>query len=115
MTIYTCLLYTSVKDIILALTAHKDNLLKISKDYSDFTNTKSGMKEAAKDDSFASDFLGGQNPFAYLDVYKRQELAPGETKTIAFLVGMIDNETAGKIVASYTDKTACLLYTSRCV
>lgn len=36
------------------------------------------------------------------------ELAPGETKTIAFLVGMIDNETAGKIVDSYTDtKTVC--------
>ena len=34
------------------------------------------------------------------------ELAPGETKTIAFLVGMIDNETAGKIVSSYTDTKA---------
>ena len=34
------------------------------------------------------------------------ELAPGETKTIAFLVGMIDNETSGKIVASYTDTKA---------
>ena len=34
------------------------------------------------------------------------ELAAGETKTIAFLVGMIDNETAGKIVASYTDTKA---------
>ncbi len=34
------------------------------------------------------------------------ELAPGETKTIAFLVGMIDNETAGKIVAFYTDTKA---------
>lgn len=34
------------------------------------------------------------------------ELAPGETKTIAFLVGMIDNETEGKIVASYTDTKA---------
>ena len=34
------------------------------------------------------------------------ELAPGETKTIAFLVGMIDKETAGKIVASYTDTKA---------
>ena len=54
-----------VKDIILAVTADKDNLLKISKDYSDFTNTKKGMQEAAKDDSFASDFLGGQNPFEY--------------------------------------------------
>ena len=29
------------------MTADKDNLLKISKDYSDFTNTKSGMAEAA--------------------------------------------------------------------
>ena len=34
------------------------------------------------------------------------ELAPGETKTIAFLVGMIDNDTAGKIVASYKDTKA---------
>ena len=34
------------------------------------------------------------------------ELAPGATKTIAFLVGMIDNETAGKIVDSYTDTKA---------
>ena len=34
------------------------------------------------------------------------ELVPGETKTIAFLVGMIDNETAGKIVDSYTDTKA---------
>ena len=34
------------------------------------------------------------------------ELAPGETKTLAFLVGMIDNETAGKIVDSYTDTKA---------
>ena len=34
------------------------------------------------------------------------ELAPGETKTMAFLVGMIDNETAGKIVDSYKDTKA---------
>ena len=53
------------KDIILALTGNKDNLLKISKDYSDFTNTKSGMQEVAKDDTFASDFLAGQKPFTY--------------------------------------------------
>ena len=54
-----------VRDIILAVTANEDNLLKISKDYSDFTNTQSGMQKAATDDSFASDFLGGQNPFVY--------------------------------------------------
>ncbi len=54
-----------VKEIILAVTADKGNLLKISKDYSDFTNTKSGMQEAATDDSFSSEFLGGQNAFEY--------------------------------------------------
>lgn len=54
-----------VKDIILQLTCNKENLLKISKDYLDFTNTKSGMAEAAQDPSFASDFLGGQNAFEY--------------------------------------------------
>ena len=54
-----------VKEIITALTADKDNLLKISKDYQDFTNTKSGMEAAAKDDSFKSDFLGGENAYSY--------------------------------------------------
>ena len=55
-----------VRDIILALTATKDNLIKISKDYMDFTNTMSGMQEAATDDSFASEFLGGQNALRVL-------------------------------------------------
>ncbi len=55
-----------VKDIILAVTGDRNNLLKISKDYLDFTNTKSGMKEAAEDNkTFASEFLGGQNSFEY--------------------------------------------------
>lgn len=55
-----------VKDIILAVTANKDNLLKISKDYSDFTNTVSGMQEAAEDDeTYSSEFLGGQNAYKY--------------------------------------------------
>lgn len=54
-----------VKEIILAVTANEDNLLKISKDYSDFTNTQSGMQQAATDAGFASEFLGGQNPFEY--------------------------------------------------
>ncbi|MBO5153320.1 MAG: carbohydrate ABC transporter substrate-binding protein [Eubacterium sp.] len=54
-----------VRDIILAVTADQDNLLQISKDYADFTNTKSGMMLASTDDSFASEFLGGQNPITY--------------------------------------------------
>ncbi len=54
-----------VKDILLALTADKDNLTKISKDYADFTNAKTVMEAAATDDTFASDFLGGQNPYTY--------------------------------------------------
>ena len=55
-----------VKDIILAVTADQGNLLKISKEYSDFTNTKTGMQQATKDDKgFSSAFLGGQNAFKY--------------------------------------------------
>lgn len=66
-----------VKDIILALTANQDNLLNISKTYADFTNTKSGMEEAAEDNSFASEFLGGQNPFAYFaPVAENIQIAP---------------------------------------
>lgn len=54
-----------VKDIILAVTGNKDNLMKISRKFLDFTNTRSGMQEAAKDDSFAHPFVGGQNTFTY--------------------------------------------------
>ena len=65
------------KDIILAMTGDKDTLLKSSKDYADFTNTKSGMQEAASDDAFASDFLGGQNPFEYFaPVAENIKIAP---------------------------------------
>ena len=66
------------KEIILALTADKDNLLKISEKYSDFTNTKSGMKEAAEnDEKYASKFLGGQNPFKYFaPVAENIKIAP---------------------------------------
>ena len=54
-----------VKDILLALTADADNLKMISKEYADFTNTKTLMEAAKTDNSFASDFLGGQNPYTY--------------------------------------------------
>ena len=54
-----------VKDIMIALTADADNLTKISQEYADFTNAKTVMTEAQSDDSFASDFLGGQNPYVY--------------------------------------------------
>lgn len=66
------------KDIILALTGDKDNLLTISKDYSDFTNTKTGMQEAANDDAnYSSEFLGGQNAFEYFaPVAENIKIAP---------------------------------------
>lgn len=54
-----------VKDILLALTANTENLKTISQKYADFTNAKSIMQTAATDASFASDFLGGQNPYEY--------------------------------------------------
>lgn len=64
-----------VKDIILTMTADKDILKELSKEFGDFTNTVSGMKEAAEDDSFAMDFLGGQNPFEYfVSVAENMEL-----------------------------------------
>ena len=53
------------KDIILELTANKENLLNISREYLDFTNTMSGMNEVSEDDAFSHEFLGGQNPFTY--------------------------------------------------
>lgn len=66
-----------VKDIILSMTANKGNLIKISKDYQDFTNTVSGMQEASTDDSFASSFLGGQNAYAYYaPVAENIQIAP---------------------------------------
>lgn len=66
-----------VKEIILAVTAEEENLLKISKDYSDFTNTTIGMQQAATDEAFASEFLGGQNPFAYFaPVAENIKIAP---------------------------------------
>lgn len=66
-----------VKDIIMAMTGNKENLLKISQDYSDFTNTRSGMQEATSDENFASAFLGGQNPFEYFaPVAENIQIAP---------------------------------------
>ena len=67
-----------MKDIILAVTADKDNLLKISKEKTDFTNTQSSMREAATDDaSFSSEFLGGQNAFKYFaPVAENIKMAP---------------------------------------
>lgn len=66
-----------VKDIILSMTAKKETMLKISKDYMDFTNTVSGMDEAASDSSYASDFLGGQNAYEYYaPVAKEIRIAP---------------------------------------
>lgn len=66
-----------VKEIILELTANKDNLLMISKNYLDFTNTVSGMREVAEDKTFASEFLGGQNPFEYFSpVAENIKIAP---------------------------------------
>ena len=66
-----------VKDIILAVTGNQENLLKISKEYLDYTNTKSGMQGVAEDSSYASAFLGGQNAFQYfVPVAENIKIAP---------------------------------------
>lgn len=67
-----------VKDIILALTANKENMKKIAKKFSEFANTKSGMEEVAKDEkNYGSKFLGEQNAYKYLEpVAKSIKIAP---------------------------------------
>ena len=73
--VYTKKAYSSA-DPYLSFTFMKDNET-IRIDFDDFTNTKSGMQEVAKDDTFASDFLGGQNPFTYFSpVAENIKIAP---------------------------------------
>lgn len=90
-----------VKDIILAVTVDKDNLLKISKDYLDFTNTKSGMTEAAEDDSLASEFLGGQNSFKYFvpvaENIKVAPLSPYDQGCVELIQNTFGDYLQGKI------------------
>ena len=50
-----------IQDIMRTMTIDKDQLTTITKDTQDFTNTVEGMEALAKDDNFASAFLGGQN------------------------------------------------------
>lgn len=54
-----------VKEIILALTANADNMSKITREYTEFTNNMPVMNAIAEDESFGSEFLGGENPFKY--------------------------------------------------
>ncbi len=52
-----------VADIIRKFTCDKENMLKMTQETQDYTNTISGMESLAKSD-FHSDFLGGQNHIA---------------------------------------------------
>ena len=54
-----------VKEIMLALTGNADNMKQITLDYTEFTNNTAVMNEIAEDDSFGTEFLGGENPFKY--------------------------------------------------
>ena len=50
-----------VQEIMRTMTCDKDTLTTITKDTQDFTNNIEAMEALAKDDNFASAFLGGQN------------------------------------------------------
>ncbi len=67
-----------VKDIILSLTADQENLSKLAQEYAEFTNARSCMQEAAKDDElYPSAFLGGQNAYKYFaPVAENIKIAP---------------------------------------
>ncbi|SEI48663.1 ABC-type glycerol-3-phosphate transport system, substrate-binding protein [Lachnospiraceae bacterium A10] len=56
----------TIKDIMLKLTCDKDIMESMTRnqDIQDYTNTVSGMEEIANDESYGSDFLGGQNHVA---------------------------------------------------
>ena len=90
-----------VKDIILSVTVNKDNLLKISKDYSDYTNTVSGMKEIENDDSYSSEFLGGQNAFTYFvpvaEKIKIAPLSPYDQGCVELLQNAFNDYLQGKV------------------
>lgn len=95
-----------VKDIIMALTGNKDNLTKVAKEYTEFTNAQSVMSEAASSDEFNSAFLGSQNPYGYFaDSLSSIKMAPlssydqGCVELIQnafgdYLQGQIDYDTA---------------------
>lgn len=53
-----------VKDIMLKLTCDKTIMKQITLDTLDFTNNSAAMNEIAEDDTYGSDFLGGQNHVA---------------------------------------------------
>lgn len=95
-----------VKDIVMALTGDKDNLTKVAKEYTEFTNAQSVMQDAAANDEFASAFLGGQNPYSHFaDSLASIKMAPlssydqGCVELIQnafgdYLQGQIDYDTA---------------------
>ena len=90
-----------VKDILLAMTANTDNLVKISKETSDFTNGKTAMADAAKDDSYASDFLGGQNPYTYFtpsaDTIKMAPLSAYDQGCVELIQNAFQDYLEGKV------------------
>lgn len=95
-----------VKDIIMALTGNQDNLTKVAKEYTEFTNAQSVMEAAASNDEFNSAFLGSQNPYGYFaDSLSSIKMAPlssydqGCVELIQnafgdYLQGQIDYDTA---------------------
>lgn len=95
-----------VKDIIMALTGNQDNLTKVAKEYTEFTNAQSVMDAAASNDEFGSAFLGGQNPYGHfadsLSSIKMAPLSPYDQGCVEliqnafgdYLQGQIDYDTA---------------------
>ncbi len=97
---------THVKEIIMALTGNQDNLTKVAKEYTEFTNAQTVMDAAANGTEFNSAFLGGQNPYGYFaDSLSNIKMAPlssydqGCVELIQnafgdYLQGQIDYDTA---------------------
>ncbi|MCR5079814.1 MAG: ABC transporter substrate-binding protein [Treponema sp.] len=54
-----------IKTIMKKLTCDKDTMVRIAKEYNDFTNNEPAMNEVAADPSYHNEFLGGQNHMAF--------------------------------------------------
>ncbi|MCR5453261.1 MAG: carbohydrate ABC transporter substrate-binding protein [Lachnospiraceae bacterium] len=84
-----------IKDIMLAFTGNKENLMAVTKEFVEFGNTMSGMKEIAEDDSFGADFLGGENPYKYF--------TPAADKITMATLSSYDQGCVELIQSSFTD------------
>ncbi|MDO5702283.1 MAG: carbohydrate ABC transporter substrate-binding protein [Lachnospiraceae bacterium] len=84
-----------VREIMLALTGSAENMEKITREYTEFTNNTTVMNAIAEDGSFGTEFLGGENPFKYF--------APAAQSIEMVALSPYDQGCAELIQSSFSD------------